>query len=605
MALFPRSRGRVTRPDTDHVLKDLNTTLVHAHADRFFPSLRQWKYLGSVLSASEQRLLRIAGGIAVVSLCIFAIIAWTRHVAIVPVPGGDYTEVVVGSPAFPNPLYLSGNDVDADIKRLVYSGLLAQQQDGTLVPDLAESYEVSEDGKQYTIHLRDGLTWHDGEPLTVDDVLFTYSLIQNDAYRSAWYRAAKNVKVERVDDATIRFTGQTSVAQELLLVGVMPTHVWQNVMPNNMPLAEYTLKPIGAGPYRFSSLIRDKNGAIRSYTVQRFPDAAIPALLNTITLRFVTDQDAAVQAILAKQADGIGFLPPVIASRVAVRPDLQKYQLQLPQSVALYFNQKKEPVLADQSVRDALVIATPREEIRDALAGDGAQLIESPLLPGMDGYDAKLQQDAFNPDKAKKVLESAGYTMHGTSTVREKAGKSAKKGTAATASATLSFSLTFVDRSDMRAIAERVQQAWAAVGVQVDLQGVSADAMQKTILPKHDYAVLLFGEVFGADRSLAPFWHSSQAVDGGSNLALYANATVDAALDSARAATAPDARGKAQATAVKQIVKDAPAIFLYAPTTPYFVTKSIQGVVGGFIATPDARLQDVRDWYTKTARRWR
>ncbi len=101
-----------------------------------------------------------------------------------PARGGTYREGVIGQPRFLNPLYSPANTPDQDIVELVFSGLMKYDSQGNVVPDLAEAYQVSEDGRIYHFTLRDNLVWHDHEPLTADDVIFTIRTIQNPDYKS-------------------------------------------------------------------------------------------------------------------------------------------------------------------------------------------------------------------------------------------------------------------------------------------------------------------------------------------------------------------------------------------------------------------------------------
>ncbi|MBP9748764.1 hypothetical protein KBD18_01025, partial [Patescibacteria group bacterium] len=288
---------------------DLNRRLVVRMRDRRFPAWRQLKYFSSVLTPRERTIVRWSSGILAACVLVFAVRVWVDHVVPVPAHGGEYVEAVVGTPSLPNPLYAVRNDVDADLTRLMYAGIMTFTGDGQLVPDLAESYEVSGDGTEYTFRLKDGLTWHDGEPLTVDDILFTLNVLQDANYKSPLTGAFRGVKPERVDDRTVRFILEKASASFLttLTIGILPAHIWRDVAPTGAQLAEYNLKPIGAGPYQFKSLVRDRLGAIRSYTMERFANAATPALLDRITFQFFADSDSASASVAAKQTDSMAF----------------------------------------------------------------------------------------------------------------------------------------------------------------------------------------------------------------------------------------------------------------------------------------------------------
>ena len=130
---------------------------------------------------------------------------------IIPLHGGSYTEAVIGSPRFINPV-LNYSDTDKDISTLIYSGLVRIDESGNPVPDLAESWSVSPDGKNYTVILKPKLVFHDKKPLTADDVVFTVSKIQDASMKSPLRVAWEGVVASSPDDRTIVFTLQKPYA---------------------------------------------------------------------------------------------------------------------------------------------------------------------------------------------------------------------------------------------------------------------------------------------------------------------------------------------------------------------------------------------------------
>lgn len=612
--LVGRARGALSRGGVE----DLNRRVVARMAPRTWPSGKQFKYLGSVLAPRELLAIRIALATFALAVAALGVRLWTEHVVPVPARGGEYVEAVVGAPSLPNPLFASGSDVDGDLARLMYAGLVAETPDGTLVPDLAESFEVSDDGKEYVFRMKDDLKWQDGVPLTVDDVMFTVNLIQTPDYKSPLGQLFRGVTATRVDDRTVKFTldKPSSGFLNALTVGILPTHIWQDVPPSGFTLADYNLKPVGAGPFEFKSLVRDRLGAVRSYTMERFDGAATPALLDRITFRFYPDMDSAVAAVASRQADGIAFVPLEYRSKVEARHDLAEYDLRLPQSTDIFFDSKNQPLFKDDAVRKALLAATPRQKIVDDVLGGAATLVDSPILPGMPGYDGSLTQAGYDPDAARKLLDDAGYSFATpTSTYRELqktkkitigTGKKAQTKTVADGDPVpLHIVLTTVDSQEYRSVADAVASAWRDVGVDVEVKTVAATDMNKDVLKDKSYEALIYGEVLGADRDPYPFWHSSQVGEGGFNLALYANRTVDDALDAARSATSTEARAEDYSTVAKKIVEDVPAIFLYSPSYPYYVEKAVNGVQIGLVTVPADRFAGVRDWYMKLRQAWR
>lgn len=123
----------------------------------------------------------------------------------IPIAGGEYTEGVVGQPLYVNPVLAGANDTDADLTALIYSGLFKYDSEGKLVPDLAESYELSDDKLTYTVTLKKGVKWHDGEAFSADDVLFTMQAIQDPAFKSPLRQSWQGVGVEVDGENTVKF----------------------------------------------------------------------------------------------------------------------------------------------------------------------------------------------------------------------------------------------------------------------------------------------------------------------------------------------------------------------------------------------------------------
>jgi len=149
-----------------------------------WPSFNQWKKLPEILSNKEK-----VATIVLLLVFIFSSISlghnyYLKNTVPQPAPGGIHIEGVIGQPRFINPIYLSSNDVDRDLVNLIFAGLMKYDQKGKVVPDLAKNYEVKENGKEWTVVLKDNIFWQDGEPITAEDVAFTIHTIQNSDYKS-------------------------------------------------------------------------------------------------------------------------------------------------------------------------------------------------------------------------------------------------------------------------------------------------------------------------------------------------------------------------------------------------------------------------------------
>lgn len=579
---------------------DLNKKLIARLTGRRLPTRAQFKHIGTTLAPRERQIVRIAAIAAGLSAVWLIAVFLITHIDRAPARGGEYSEAIVGAPTYVNPLYAPLNDADADLVRLIFSGLMRRTPEGTMVGDLGDSLEASDDGKTYTARLRTDRFFHDGKPVTVDDVLFTMNAIKNPEYRSALHASFRSVAIEAADEHTVKFTLQEPFAAfpELLTVGILPAHLWADVPPSGATLAEWNVKPIGAGPYKFHSFVRDRLGNIKSYTLARATDGSY---LDRVILRFHPSPETARAALQSRSVDGVAFVPS--GSIPKNRKKVEAVPLRLPQLTAVFFNQRKNAALADANIRRALTIATDRVAVMNAALPEGAELADGPIpadaIPSVD----RPTPPAFDQAFARELLDKAGWKLSAEGSVREKVTRD-RRGRV-TASSTLSVALTTVDREEHRAAAEKVAEAWRAIGVGVEITFVPAKEIQKTVIRPREYEALLYGLVYGPDTDPFPFWHSSQAAESGSNLANYTNRNADDLLVAARRTTDAALRAAKLNDFQKLVVAEFPAIFLYRPDYRYVISTAIKGITVGRVGTPADRFAGITDWYRRTKPTWK
>src|SRR3989338_5670643 len=178
---------------------DLDKKLVYSLNPKKIPSLKQLKHLPKVLSFKEKRLTIILIFLIVASLIFIAGWFYSQNFLPTPTVGGEYVEGLIGAPQYINPLLSQTNDVDSDISRLIFSGLLKYDKDLQVISDLAENWTISDDQKTYTFTIKDNLKWHDGRPLTADDVVFTFQSLKDPDFKSPLLISFRGVEIEKVD----------------------------------------------------------------------------------------------------------------------------------------------------------------------------------------------------------------------------------------------------------------------------------------------------------------------------------------------------------------------------------------------------------------------
>jgi peptide/nickel transport system substrate-binding protein len=558
-----------------------------------FPRWKQWKELPRFLNTREKHAANIALGIFLLSSITLGVRTWLSHETLLPAIGGSYIEGAIGTPQYINPLYATGSDVDADLTRLLFSGLMRTDRDGALVPDLAESYTVSEDQKTYTFTLRSNALWHDGEPVTSADVLFTIEAIQNPEYHSPLSVSFAGAGITAPDPSTIVITIDEPFSPLLgaLTVGILPQHLWSDVVPQNAPLSTWNIKPIGSGPFMFSKLVKDTRGALKSYTLVRNESFYRGTVyLGEFTMKFYGDIYELTDALRNKNIEGASVLSAQDAQSLADDGVIHLGSPRLSQFTAAFFNEKHSTIIANDDIRAALAQATDRTLVAQAATGNLATPIASPILSDMPGFDASTTVPAGDLEGAKALLEAEGWTIAEGATLRAKDG------------ATLSFSITTLDSPDLLAAATELQKQWSALGASVQILTVDQSTLQNDVIKNHDYDVLLAGERYGIYPDLYPFWHSSQTTYPGLNLCGFADRDVDAAIVAARTSTDPQKAVEASQLFVTAFSEAIPAIMLYQPSYVYGVSPKLHNTDVTSVTNPSDRFADVEGWFRKAKR---
>lgn len=582
----------------------LDKRLVLSLSGRTLPSKSQLKHLGRYLSAKEKSTIRALTVLILVCIIVIGGKYVTDHIDEVPTSGGEYVEASVGGPRFVNPIIASTNDADLDIIKLVFSGLMKTDNRGHIVPDLADSYDISEDGKTYTFNLKREVNWHDGAPFTSADVAATIGYIQDPSWKSPLATQFANVTVETPDATTVIFSLEEPFAPflSLLTVGILPSHLWQEVMPENASRAELNIKPIGTGPFRFKKFEMDKQGRIHTYKLTRNDDYyGKKAMISSVAFTYHDDFQLAMDELVGKRVDGLSYLPLEFREAVEDARSVRVYTLRLPQYTAVFFNQSKNPLLKSASVRKALALALDKEMILQETIGYNGVPVHGPILPGFIGFHPDVKKYKQDLGAAAELLEQDGWKLADDG-IRTKKIEGADEEMVDTP---LTLTLTTADAKENITVAQIIKAQWESIGVRAELEIVPSSRIQKDKIRPRDYDALLYGEIIGPDPDPYPFWHSSQNEKGGLNLAVFSSRRVDEILEQARASHDDDERRELYREFQDILAEDLPAIFLYSPTYTYAVDRKVQGIETTTIFAPADRFTDVNSWFMKTRKIWR
>lgn len=482
--------------------------------------------------------------------------------------------------------------------------MLKYDSSGKLIPSLAESYSIAPDGLSYTFKLNKNATWHDGQPVTADDVVFTINTIQNSDYGSPLRINWQGVDVEKIDDATVLFRLKNKYAQFLnnLTLGILPRHIWSQIKPANFSLSEFNTKPIGSGPYRFSSLQKDNLGQITSYKVTAFDDyLEHRPYISTITFKFYASEEKMIDAFNRGEVDNLSFVSPGNRKTVRFQNKLNIQKINLPRYFAVFLNQSKSPILADKNVRIGLNQATNKRALIDEVLDGNGNAIDSPMLPGILDIPMTAKKYDYNLENARKTLSSAGWVYSEQDKTFEQPAPKATKANPSPVPTKLEIELTTSDWPELTAAANELKTQWEQLGAKVTVRTLSLSELQQSIKDR-DYEALLFGEILNIDPDPFSFWHSSQKRDPGLNLVLFDDKNADKLLEDARQTTDANARIQKYAQFQDIVIDQAAAIFLYSSDYIYPQSKKIKDNNTRLISSPAGRFDDIMNWYTDTKR---
>jgi len=564
-----------------------------------------WALVWSSLTQRERFLVYGFATAILVSVVTLGVQFYYSNTKSAPRNGGTHTEASIEIPRFINPVLAQVNDTDRDITRLIYSGLVKYTKEGRLVEDLAESYSI-ENNTIYKFILRENIQWHDGKPLTSDDVVFTIKLIQDPKYASPIRSNWQGVEVENPDERTVIFklTSAYSPFLENATVGILPKHIWENISPKSFVLTEENLKPIGSGPYKFNKFQKDKDGNIKSYALKSNEKYYLgPPYIEHLIFKFFESENDALKAMKSGDVNAMSLVSGYNSTPLEEDGGTIVHNFSLPRYFAVFFNQSKSKALQEKEVRKALALSINREEIIDVATGGQGAPAYGPIIRELLGYNPQIEEKyKFSPEQAKSILKAAQWKDVDGDGILE------KRFNAGEEPSPLEFTLITVgwpDFTELEKATRVLQEQWREIGVKVNIIAYPPGELQQEFIRPREYEALLFGQIVGIDPDPFSFWHSSQKKDPGLNIALYGNKTVDRLLEEARQTFDAQSRAGKYVEFQNIISDDIPALFLYSPTYLYPVDSNVKGISEGKIADPSWRFADVNEWYIDTKRVWK
>ena len=525
-------------------------------------------------------------GLSAVAIFWYAVLANPKGEA-VPASGGHYTEGVMRASERINPLFAGANQTDADLAALIFSGLVRLGPDGTPQPDLAERWEITGNGQSYVFHLRHGVAWQDGDTFDADDVVFTYKTIADPGFKGdpGLAQLMQGVVVSARDPLTVEFKLEQAYAPFLayLTVGILPRHLLTKLDQNGLFNAPFNLRPVGTGPYVLKTRTDD------SVVLAPNPTYYLgPPHISTFELTSFPDAPSLTAALRAGSIDGAVLAPDAAPADLQFLRDDRRFVMRDLTSTS-YFTielDTRSPIFADKSVRRALLQGLNRQSlVDDTLGGRGA--VVDTGIPTQSWASSGVDLPPFDPGAAASALERAGWSR-GSDGVRRKGDDR------------LSFPLSTTNDPQRVAVAQNIAKQWEAIGVDAQVQPLSAASfIDEQLLPRKFEAALVAIDP-GPDPDPYPFWHSSQIAPPGRNLANYSEARIDDKLERGRQTTDIARRKELYAQFEDYLAAALPALPLYVPVYAYVQSTRVRGFEESPLFTPASRFANVTQWFIET-----
>ncbi len=516
-------------------------------------------------------------------------IAYTTTTVIVPDTGGTYVEGIAGRPSYINPILCQYNQVDNDLVSLIFSGLTDINERGEIVASLARDWDVSDDGLLYTFYLRRDVLWHDGEPFTADDVLFTIDAIQHEDYQGApelselW----RTVTSEKINDYTISFTLQAPLATFLdyTVVGILPRHLLAHVPASELPRDQFNVRPVGTGMFKIGQV----SGEL--VILEAYPDYhGEKPLLSKIQFKFYPDYQSAFAAYQQGEVEGMSEVLPEDLPRVRREEHLHLYSARLSGYTLIFLNLDL-PTFQEKEVRQALLWGIDRQLIIDQILDGQGIVAHSPIMPDSWAYNEDVLEYDYDPSGARQLLTDAGWLDSDRDGVREKENMR------------LEFSLlTNKDPVRRQMIEEVARQLWE-IGVKVvPIVEDSSWVVNEALRPRNFDALLYGWGNLPSDPDPYLMWHSTQIGGDGQNYAGLDNVDIDQLLEQGRQSIDQGERAELYQDFQDLFAEEVPSLLLYYPVYNYAVDEMVKGVQLSAMMDPGDRFRTIAQWYIKTRR---
>ncbi len=502
------------------------------------------------------------------------------------VEGRDITKVTegtVGSLISTNPMYVSENSVDRDFYGLVYEKFIKVDADGEPVDSLALEWAKTSD-LEYLFKLREGVFWHDGESVTAEDIVWNFETsisLAEEFGEDTYGRALQGVKIEAIDDYTLRFKLEETNATfwEAISVYMIPKHVYSDLSLSSFALSKTNSNPVGCGIFKVDSISK------KGFSLSAFDQHWLDSSIKSFHYLFFTDYESLNNAVKNNDIDIINTFDLEKIENLDEYPFLKTEEVVLYNRQKLIFFNTRREKFSDGDFRRAISMLIDEERLLDMAKIDAVPSM-GPISPTSWAFDGSLDFLEYDLEESGEIFESLGYKKDSDSDYY-----------ISDDSKILSLTLSFFENETNKRLVLVLEEMFRDAGVLLRLRPLNYDQVMREILPTRDFELLLYEVEVSVDPDQYNLWHSLRSDHPMLNISGYDYSRVDILLERAR--TSSDIQGRKEDYFLFQryLVDDAPVSFLYHPKVFFVLRESLKGFGVEDIVCSSDRYGNIHEWY--------
>jgi peptide/nickel transport system substrate-binding protein len=490
--------------------------------------------------------------------------------------GGTLTAALSSDPGQLNPAITTQGGVH-EASEILYNGLVSVDDDLEPVPDLAESWEIEDDGATYRFTLRDGVTWHDGEPFTSDDVRFSFEEALTELHsRTAASVGRELESIETPDERTVVFNFERPYAPFLRQLDVteapiIPAHLYEGTDLQSNPA---NTEPVGTGPFRFVSY--EQGSEIRLTRNEGYFKEDLP-YLDEVVLRIIPDQATQISALESGEVDWVGSVPAPDRDRLQETSGIETIDTNRGAGgsnciMTMSFNLER-PILQDGGVRRAISHAVDQQQFLDQVLFGAGRVAEAPISSNIpEAHATGLDMPEFDSGETERLLDEVGWRDEGGDTRVARGVEGVSDGTPLT--------LNFVHFTTFNRYGELMRQQLGEVGIDLELVPMEPQAFPERVFEDRDFDTNIISYCNGlVPESGVNRMYTTSSIGPApfSNAAAYSNPGVDSLFEQSSQATDEDERSETYREIQEILVEDLPYFWVVETLSTRAHTDSCSG----------------------------